>query len=194
MICIPAPCRSYGGIEGRIVSPRGPRFFLPSDSCEFTIESPANTTIAVYFNLFRLMNSVNCTASSLEVYHRSFLYFIISLRFAGWGRRGADEKSFGGQAVSFRFRDFFGFHLVKNDTWNHFSPAKKKKQADIFSQDELSIIYWGIINKVQVKSLPPARTRGRQEMHFIDFYISLLRKASSSAGFYSCCRRISIYI
>ena len=67
-LSFPTACnRSYGGIEGRIVSPRWPGFFRPNDYCEMTIESPPNTTISLYFNLFRLANSGNCSASSLEV-------------------------------------------------------------------------------------------------------------------------------
>lgn len=49
------------------MSPRWPGGFQPGDYCEFTVETPANTTIALYFNVFRLLNSINCTASSLEV-------------------------------------------------------------------------------------------------------------------------------
>ncbi|KAK4007522.1 hypothetical protein OUZ56_012679 [Daphnia magna] len=60
--------RSYEGVEGRIVSPRWPGFFRSNDYCQMTIESPANTTISLYFNLFRLMNSLNCSVSSLEVF------------------------------------------------------------------------------------------------------------------------------
>ncbi|XP_046451773.1 cubilin-like isoform X2 [Daphnia pulex] len=59
--------RSYDGIEGRIVSPRWPGLFRSNDYCQMTIESPANTTISLYFNIFRLMNSLNCSVSSLEI-------------------------------------------------------------------------------------------------------------------------------
>ncbi len=64
--------RTYDGPEGRIVSPGWPGNFQPGESCQFVIQSPSNTTISLYFNVFRLLNSRNCTESSLEVSSRIY--------------------------------------------------------------------------------------------------------------------------
>ena len=49
------------------MSPRWPGVFRPGDMCQMMIQAPENTTISVYFNFFRLQNSNNCTASSLDI-------------------------------------------------------------------------------------------------------------------------------
>lgn len=59
--------RTYDGVEGRIVSPRWPDLYRSTDICQFSIETPANTTISLYFGTFRIPNSNNCSTSALEV-------------------------------------------------------------------------------------------------------------------------------
>eukprot|EP00094_Tigriopus_californicus_P007479 TCALIF_07201-PA protein Name:"Similar to CUBN Cubilin (Canis familiaris)" AED:0.40 eAED:0.40 QI:0/0.87/0.82/1/1/0.88/17/121/1211 len=59
--------RSYGGSYGRILSPGYPSRVSRGTVCDLVINAPSGSTIALYFSVFRLSYSQNCTRNSLEI-------------------------------------------------------------------------------------------------------------------------------
>ena len=59
--------RTYGGDNGRILSPRFPYQMSRGTNCSFSITVPQGRTISLYFGAFRLRGSPNCSRSSLKV-------------------------------------------------------------------------------------------------------------------------------
>ena len=73
--------RTYSSFSGRITSPGWPGSYPAHSHCEFLVQSPEGTDLALYFNMFNTEQDIRgCRYDYLQV-TPTYKYYSISLGF-----------------------------------------------------------------------------------------------------------------